>query len=868
LIGLYFSLPSILSHTPFHDFIKQHIRSSLDQSLEFQDIKIRVLPTFSIEVDELLIPEFQNEFTFQDRRYFLSGKVATKHLRFHLAIFPLLIGQVKIQNITFNDLELYQTIRPLDTAHQEEASLSLSVGKGKLSSINFKEEVHFELKGKLTGTEGTFEANGSLRYNAEEQMLAYLEGQVMLDNIDLKPLHAIFSVLGVPFQVHEGIVSGRLEGSLNEGQYHFLSDLAATHFKYEIRDAQKQHESIAFPWTLKGRIGWVSDTQRVSFEEAFISLGDSLFRLNGFIGLSDLKQYDMTLFSETINLDSLPQIIPSLSDWIPLYLGFSGEVGCDIFLKLNEQENTIKGNFDFEKTLLNIEPHFHKEANYPFTCHFQILRDKDNFYSGDIDISLNDLDLKATLIQADLEKQWVEANFLTNDFALETLRTVLPGIQHKALEGRAKVSGKIKTDFIDFRKATFEGNVVFNQAGIALAQDFQLKGIDAEILWSPQSILVQDARFQLNNSEPIQVNVRIEKEPDFRYDIVVQGGSLDLSFLDKLWVNKQAAPTELTVLPTETTESLEPLQSSASSFELPAFPFEVKRFQESDIQSRIFVSFNQVTLLGNDITDIDISLLGIYQNIVIDRLAFDFAGGHLNVQGDMKFRDLLAGKLSEYNLVFDALDIETDQLRGALGAFRESFEGHLNARVYFQEEVPEGNQPFQMMTGGGALFAENGRLGKIDFLGILGTLQFFLNVRPFVEGFTSYDQLEAHFKILEQKIMVNDIFLQAPSYRVSGVANIGFDKSLNCSLHVLLGQRLSDEVGGQQLQQIQKPIPIFLHNTIDDPKFSIDKTMFVSNLINTVVQSGLMQLLGETTPTTTGSPTPLSEGSERSAPIT
>jgi hypothetical protein len=899
IVLFYLSLPLLVSNEKISTLIKQYAHEALGREFSFEAVKVGVFPRFSIEITKIDVPEIKKEITAQAAGHALTCSVKADSLRFSIKLLPLLFKEVSISSIAFKNVSVDGVLTAVHPNEVGAASLASAVASpgptpteknvffrfadinGKVSHLTLGKPIDYDIEGNFGNEISVCRSKGTFLLTRDDLVLRWSTSETTIENGDLELVRLLCGYFGYPLSFEQGTINGVIKVKQRGFSIATDSDLVVKELIYTETFAGKERRSIPFDAAFAGIAVVDLEKQAVRFENADVTLKDSKIRLSGDITGGDQPYWDLTLYSEKTSLDTLPLIFPALSENLPYNVGFSGTVVFDIVAKRTADNDSFVGNFDLGQAVLTFMDFFSKSQGLPTHVNAHFYSSDQTVYEGDATVLVGDMNLKATVTKFDLSRQKLEGSFLTNNFDINNWDNVVTLLKDRAPSGTIKVFGAGALDFKDLKASSYNGGIVLDTVSCVLDEDLALKNVVSSILIDNEKIFTDSLRFNVNDSR-LDGSFRVSLKPTMAIDVLLAGNELDLSFCDKYFA--YASPAEWRkdvqkkVIEASSKASAESEKANAgalagtSSTSGPTPPstesIQETLKKEMSQASQFVISFGNVYLLGNALKNVSVRVKEQSGLMVMEEGDFEIAEGKGTVQATFNVKSLLAPQAGDFGGKLTVRGLDINQLQGYLQEASAALGGRADIDVTLQGSGVGGDIA-RSLNGDGSVIITQGQFKKMDFMEILSKFDFLLNLGDKATGSTDFSRFEYIFKVFNARVDSDHIKLYSPLYDCDGMGTYAFDGGINYRINVVLNESLSrafmttSTVAGERFK-----IPVQIYNTVDDPKFSVERAV-TADLINAAVNKGLDALFGNTKADTQKTPAATTSASgQNSPPIT
>ncbi|MBN1493073.1 MAG: hypothetical protein JW938_02900 [Candidatus Omnitrophica bacterium] len=891
IVALYLSLPLLVSQEKVSSLIRHHAQEALGKDFRFERLNLVVLPKFSIEITKINIPEFKKNVELKDNSHTLTCSVRADSLRFTIKLIPLLFKKVSIASVSFKNVAFDGVLESLLTERNEEGTgetftknvfFTLSDLNGKVSDLALGRPIAYEIEGNLGNDESICKSKGTFLLTKKDLALKWSASETMITNGNLEVARLFCDYFDLPLTFEQGIVNGRIKIKQQGSSITVDNDLIINDLIYSESFKEKERTSIAFDCALKGGVSATIDKGIAEFDDLQLTVKDSDIKGVGKVSWVGEPSWDVTLYSAKTSLDTVPLIVPIVSENLPYNVGFSGTVAFDVVAKRSEGVDSFNANVDLKNTVLSVTQYFSKSKDLPMHINARFGSQDGISYAGDTTVILGDMNFKATVTKFDLKEKMLEGSFITNNFNVDNWDEFLIVLKDKNPTGTVKLFGSGKVDLKDVKDATYTGGIVMDSLSAEIEPGLALRNIGMSVNINDRRISCDKVRLQVNDSL-LDGSFQIMLKPSLVFDVLLTGNEVDLSFCDKyfdytspaVWredVKKKVQASGQSSAASPNNLPVDAVQADATKAQQTAKdPAAVQSDLKQSVTgtSRCVLSFGNAYLLGNTFKDVNIRLKETNGLVVLEEGICTIAEGKAAVTGTLNIKNLAAPAIGDFGGKVLINGLKLGKLQGYLQDVSNAADGTAEAEVTVQGTGAYPDIP-KTMKGSGTVTVTEGKLKQIDFIEILSRFDMFFGLGEKSKGYTDFSRIEYIFKLFDGKVDSNHIKMYSNLYDVEGMGTYSFDSTINYRITVLLNSTLSRKIMPNIVEGERFKVPVQIYNTVNEPKFSVERAV-AQDLVATAVNKGINKLLDElkvTPPKTSETPQSQPQSSDgRSQPI-
>jgi len=512
--------------------------------------------------------------------------------------------------------------------------------------------------------------------------------------------------------------------------------------------------------------------------------------------------------SKGLKLEVLPKYLLSLTEILPVNLGFSGESQLDFFLKGEPLLFQINLRVDLTKTTLAYSQYFSKPSGVPLFLRSDLKLIGGRILRGDFSFEFEQAALKGSLVNWDLVSGDGEWTILTNKFNIDGWQRYSPLLQQFELSGGIKILMSMKGNFNQLEKVRVMNNISFDRVQAKASNGAEIRNLNGSIDFSPLDSELKDVQFEIGNSQFLMEG-KMFTQPTARWLVEIQTPKLDVrNFISQLHKVSTAIPLEWMKLDWNAIE--EAAHKGIASDE----------------------AFERV----------DLQLASGQGKLMIPELHFDAYGG-----------TALGRAVFDYSKKVPASTIELELERLSLARMQAStakpiMDGNLFAVTTLTEEGPFDQGWIDRLKGKGSVSITNGEFHTFDILGGLGQIAELAVLGRFQSGVTRFTDIRGDFQVENKKIKTENTILISDDFQIETAGDVDFDGNLNLRLSVYLMPTISQKVSSHVGENARLgPIPILVVGPIWQPSIRKDP-MLISTFLESLVQQQFSKITSRFVP--------------------
>lgn len=795
----------------------QAIQTDLVRSFEsasngqFQFSRFRLIhfPTLQTEFSDVeLQAKDPSVFTFKAKR-----------MRLHFSFWAFLLAKAEISKISIDGGELHipmptrtmidnldiQNIR-LRGRWKQSARQATLTGEGDLEGVS-----------KSLSWKGVI---GNVDLKSKNWQPVFAEGDFFLKSFPAAQFHyAFFKERNVSLK--EGNLSGQVHFHKSAQDPKALIQAKGDFSKlvYEVQDDANRLTSPSMDLHGETEMEWNTAEELLLVRRTSILSPLGKFTSSGKVFLATRELKDMRVTLSELLLESLPQYYLPFKEAVPFNFGFSGRSDLEMSMEGTLDHLRINANWDLSPSLLSYGSYFSKPKDMPLNLTFDYLLQDGYLLSGDFSIRLQDAGLKGALTNLDLRTGKGQLNLLTNKFKLQNWAALLPPFEGYLLEGQIKILANLEGNLLQ-RPKEVKSMVNMTLDDVSLSKgDNHLRNIYLTLDYSPISLEIKEGRIQTDEGQPLFFNVMV-------YDPLISPKAKVGFSSQKIDAIKVLAATE-----------------SIAQDWLPK-PF-LKRLQ------RARQTLSRLVPQGQTLEELAAELETKDDQLWMQKLNFNVYDGSVRLKGKW---DLSPQSDASYEM-----QAEMDRLNLARLSVQAGKEESLRGNLFLKGEFKGrgwGNPDWESsLTGNGALSITNGEFSTFSILGAVADIQGFSILMPSAPDMTSFDDLQAEFKIEKAKVITEKVTLLARDFKAAADGEVSLDGLMNYQVNVFLSYSLARDIleplmenPSSESENSFGPIPLLLSGTLEQPELETDPSKLAElkdNLAKKKVQKVLRNFLPE-----------------------
>jgi AsmA protein len=157
--------------------------------------------------------------------------------------------------------------------------------------------------------------------------------------------------------------------------------------------------------------------------------------------------------------------------------------------------------------------------------------------------------------------------------------------------------------------------------------------------------------------------------------------------------------------------------------------------------------------------------------------------------------------------------------------------------------MPELNKGLE---GAGHLLIKDGRIEGINLLKEAAALLNAIGITNDSGNATLFSRIESNLRVQQGIIVIERLIANSPDFDATGKGAIGFDKTLNLNLSLILSEALSKEISGfspvgkAMTVRGRLSVPMIITGTTQAPRYALD-----TKALGSKVQEQVKEKLGE-----------------------
>ena len=223
-------------------------------------------------------------------------------------------------------------------------------------------------------------------------------------------------------------------------------------------------------------------------------------------------------------------------------------------------------------------------------------------------------------------------------------------------------------------------------------------------------------------------------------------------------------------------------------------------------------------------------------------LTLDVFGGQLRAELETKIGSTpvpFSGKTAGHG-------IQLGPLMQAFGTDKLSVSGTASAELEMRGMGVTMPELSKGLEGAGHLSIKDGRVEGVNLLKEAAALLNTIGITKDLGNATLFSRIESNHTIHQGVVMIERLLVNSPDFDATGKGAIGFDKTLNLNLSVILSEALSKEiavsspVGKAMMLRGRLSVPMIITGTTQAPRYALD-----TNALGSKIQEQVKEKLGE-----------------------
>ena len=230
------------------------------------------------------------------------------------------------------------------------------------------------------------------------------------------------------------------------------------------------------------------------------------------------------------------------------------------------------------------------------------------------------------------------------------------------------------------------------------------------------------------------------------------------------------------------------------------------------------------------------------QHVRLQNLSLNLFGGQMKADGEVQ----MGAAPVPFTSKIAAERLQLGPLLEAVGTDRVSVSGTGSAELEMHGKGLALPEFTAQLEGAGRLFIKNGKLEGINLLKEATALLNAIGITPDFGNETVFSVIESDLIIRHGVVIIKHLIGNSPEFDVTGSGTIGFDKTLNVNLSVMLSEALSKSIVGSSpvakamMARGRLSVPMVISGTTQAPRYALD-TMALGRK----VQEQVTEILGE-----------------------
>jgi AsmA protein len=226
----------------------------------------------------------------------------------------------------------------------------------------------------------------------------------------------------------------------------------------------------------------------------------------------------------------------------------------------------------------------------------------------------------------------------------------------------------------------------------------------------------------------------------------------------------------------------------------------------------------------------------------LQNLTLDVFGGQLRAELEAKTGSTplpFSGKTA-------AQGIQLGPLMQAFGTDKLSVSGTASAEMDMRGMGVTMPELSKGLEGAGHLSIKDGRVEGINLLKEAAALLNAIGITKDLGNATLFSRIESNLRVQQGIIVIERLIANSPDFDATGKGAIGFDKTLNLNLAVILSEALSKEIAGSapvgkaMMVRGRLSVPMIITGTTQAPQYALD-----TKALGSKVQEQVKEKLGE-----------------------